>query len=39
MQWVLRRAEMEAQQKAIVAQGIAAFQRIVSEGIDENLLR
>eukprot|EP01125_Pyxidicula_operculata_P011950 TRINITY_DN3914_c0_g1_i1.p1 TRINITY_DN3914_c0_g1~~TRINITY_DN3914_c0_g1_i1.p1 ORF type:complete len:319 (+),score=54.59 TRINITY_DN3914_c0_g1_i1:25-981(+) len=39
MEFVLRREELEAQRKAIEGQGIANFQRIVSEGISEQLLR
>lgn len=39
MEFVLRKETQEAQRKAIEAQGIADFQRIVSEGISEELLK
>jgi regulator of protease activity HflC (stomatin/prohibitin superfamily) len=39
MRFVLERERQEAERKRIEAQGIADFQRIVSEGIDERLLR
>lgn len=39
MDFVLAKEEQEAQRKRIEAQGIADFQRIVSNGIDERLLR
>lgn len=38
MEFVLTREKQEAERKAIEAQGIADFQRIVSEGISENTL-
>jgi len=38
MEFVLTREKQEAERKAIEAQGIADFQRIVSEGISEQLL-
>ncbi len=39
MRWVLDRERQEAERKKIEAQGISDFQKIVSEGINENLLR
>lgn len=39
MAFVLKKEEQEAQRKRIEAQGIADFQTIVSEGINEQLLR
>lgn len=39
MDFVLRKEKQEAERKAIEAHGIAEFQRIVSNGIDEKLLR
>ena len=39
MQFVLKREEREAERKRIEAKGIADFQKIVSAGISENLLR
>ncbi|CAB9522954.1 Prohibitin-2 [Seminavis robusta] len=39
MQFVLAKEEQEAKRKAIEAQGIADFQRIVSSGISDELLR
>ena len=39
MEFVLVKEAKEAERKQIEAQGIAEFQRIVSEGIDERLLR
>ena len=39
MKYVLQKEEKEAQRKKIEAQGIADFQRIVTEGINENLLK
>jgi regulator of protease activity HflC (stomatin/prohibitin superfamily) len=39
MEFVLRKEEQEAERKRIEAQGIADFQRIVSQGISEPLLR
>jgi regulator of protease activity HflC (stomatin/prohibitin superfamily) len=39
MRFVLERERQEAERKRIEAQGIADFQRIVSQGIDERLLR
>jgi regulator of protease activity HflC (stomatin/prohibitin superfamily) len=39
MQFVLERERQEAERRRIEAQGIADFQRIVSQGIDERLLR
>jgi len=38
MEFVLTREKQEAQRKAIEAQGVADFQRIVSEGISEQTL-
>jgi len=39
MKFVLQKESQEAERKKIEAQGIAAFQRIVRQGIDEQLLR
>lgn len=39
MRFVLDREKQEAERKRVEAQGIADFQRIVSQGIDERLLR
>ncbi|KAL6068006.1 Membrane protease subunit, stomatin/prohibitin [Balamuthia mandrillaris] len=39
MSWVLQREEAEAKRKVIEAKGISEFQRIVTEGISEPLLR
>lgn len=39
MQFVLARERQEAERRRIEAQGIADFQRVVSQGIDERLLR
>lgn len=39
MEFVLRKESKEAERKRIEAQGIADFQRIVSSGINEQLLR
>ncbi len=39
MQFVLTKEKQEADRKRVEAQGIADFQRIVSEGINENLLK
>lgn len=39
MQFVLSRERQEAERRRIEAQGIADFQRVVSQGIDERLLR
>jgi regulator of protease activity HflC (stomatin/prohibitin superfamily) len=39
MQFVLMKEEQEAERKRIEAKGISDFQRIVSQGISENLLR
>lgn len=39
MEFVLQKETQEAERKRIEAQGIADFQRIVSEGINQNLLR
>jgi regulator of protease activity HflC (stomatin/prohibitin superfamily) len=39
MQFVLARERQEAERKRLEAQGIADFQRIVSQGISEELLR
>ena len=39
MRFVLAKEEQEAQRKQIEAQGIQNFQRIVSQGISEQLLR
>jgi len=39
MEFVLQKEQKEAERKAIEADGIAKFQKIVSEGIDERLLK
>ncbi|KAJ3010322.1 hypothetical protein HKX48_007462 [Thoreauomyces humboldtii] len=39
MHFVLERERAEAERKAIEADGIARFQRIVAEGVSQNLLR
>jgi prohibitin 1 len=39
MEFVLAKEEQEAERKAIEAKGIAAFQRIVTDGISPNLLK
>ena len=39
MDFVLAKEQQEAKRKQIEAQGISDFQRIVSNGIDERLLR
>jgi len=39
MEFVLRKEQKEAERKRIEAQGIADFQRIVSSGLNEQLLR
>jgi prohibitin 1 len=39
MQFVLQKEKQEAERRHIEADGIATFQRIVTEGINENLLR
>jgi regulator of protease activity HflC (stomatin/prohibitin superfamily) len=39
MQFVLKREEQEAERKRIEAKGISDFQNIVSEGINEQLLK
>ena len=39
IRYVLQKERMEAQRKEIEAEGIAKFQTIVSEGIDERLLQ
>jgi regulator of protease activity HflC (stomatin/prohibitin superfamily) len=39
MQFVLLKEQREAERKKIEAEGIATFQKIVSEGISENLLK
>lgn len=39
MQFVLMREKQEADRRRIEAQGIADFQRIVSQGINEQLLK
>jgi prohibitin 1 len=39
MEFVIQREKQEAERKRIEAQGIADFQRIVSDGISEPLLR
>jgi len=39
MQFVLQREQLEAERKAIEAGGIANFQKIVTEGISDQLLR
>lgn len=39
MQFVLQKEKQDAERRRIEGEGIATFQRIVSEGINENLLR
>ena len=39
MEFVLQKERQEAQRKAIEAQGVADFQKIVSEGISPELLK
>lgn len=39
MEFVLTKEEMEAKRKAVEAEGIKNFQKIVSEGIDDKLLK
>src|SRR5437763_13810311 len=39
MQFVLLKEKQEAERKRIEAEGIATFQKIVAEGINENLLK
>jgi regulator of protease activity HflC (stomatin/prohibitin superfamily) len=39
MQFVLTKEKQEAERKRVEAQGVADFQRIVSEGINDNLLK
>ncbi len=39
MQFVLQKERQEAERKKIEAEGIASFQRIVAEGINDNLLK
>jgi len=39
MKFVLEKESLEAERKRVEAKGIADFQRIVSEGINNNLLR
>ena len=39
MKYVLEKEGLEAERKRVEAQGIADFQKIVSQGINENLLR
>ena len=39
MHFVLQKEQREAERKKIEAEGIATFQKIVSEGISENLLK
>lgn len=39
MEFVLQKEKQEAERKAIEAQGIASFQKIVSEGISAQLLQ
>ena len=39
MEFIIQREKQEADRKRIEAQGIADFQRIVSDGISEPLLR
>lgn len=39
MQFVLEKERQEAERKRIEAQGVADFQRIVSQGISEQLLK
>lgn len=39
MEYVLQKEQQEAQRKSIEAEGIASFQKIVTSGIDANLLK
>ena len=39
MEFVLQKEQQEAERKKIEAQGIADFQKIVSDGISPNLLK
>jgi regulator of protease activity HflC (stomatin/prohibitin superfamily) len=39
MQFVLQKEKQEAERKKIEAEGIATFQKVVAEGINENLLK
>lgn len=39
MQFVLQKEKQEAERKKIEAEGISSFQKIVTEGINENLLK
>jgi prohibitin 1 len=39
MQFVLTKEQQEAERKRIEAQGVADFQRIVSQGISDQLLK
>ena len=39
MQFVLLKEKQEAERKKIEAEGISSFQKIVTEGINENLLK
>jgi regulator of protease activity HflC (stomatin/prohibitin superfamily) len=39
MQFILTKEKQEAERKRVEAQGVADFQRIVSEGINDNLLK
>ncbi len=39
MRYVLEKEQLEAERKKVEARGIADFQKIVSEGLNENLLR
>lgn len=39
MQFVLQKERQEAERKKIEAEGIATFQKVVAEGINENLLK
>jgi regulator of protease activity HflC (stomatin/prohibitin superfamily) len=39
MEFVLQKEKQEAERKKIEAEGISSFQKIVTEGINENLLR
>src|SRR5438046_10146796 len=39
MQFVLQKEKQEAERKKIEAEGISTFQKIVTEGISENLLK
>lgn len=39
MEFVIQKERSEAERKRVEAEGISAFQKIVSEGISENLLR